>query len=722
MPFLIFQIRPLPWAVAALLAGGPLTATAGEPRYDFTGLGLQNDRTSVARDINDQGQILLLNNLPGKDREPGTIRSYLYRGGSAQEITVNGKSVQAYALNNRSEVVAAVNIDATDPYTDRIVIHRDGAVETTGLITDNRKVATWAINDQGAIAGTLVSDKTAEGVIYRNGAVQKTGGVTANAINNRCDATGFARGPGGLGSLAHLYRDGVGQTIGSLGGEISEGRAINAAGEVVGYSSLNPEDSTTHAFHYVNGRMQDLGSLGGASQAWDINDTGQIVGYSRTAENALHATFWTQGRIYDLNRLAAPGWTLHNALGINRYGQIVGVGSHEGAEAEGFLLTLHPEWHGSGDGSWDDAARWNYAGFGSFGFAPGQPHDVVINPAGSATIRGSANASVRSLAVSGSAGASAVFDLNRGYTAAERGTRLENAVLTGSGTLAGGLQIDAASRVEVAGGEHMRLLGGQVDNAGSLRAIGASGNLARLQTDRLLINQGQIQLQNAAADFGGGLDNRGQIQVGFGANSVSGDVTNAKTGRIVLSGNGETAFWDDVTLQSGSDLRVGRDAGAVFFGQVVVRDGALLSGTGTSYYEGGLSLGDSPALVANAGSASFGSENLYLAEIGGLAGGSQFDRLQVAGNLNFGGVLQLMWWDNFSAQAGDVFDLFDWGSSSGKFKRIDTRFATLADGVRWDFSKLYTTGEIGVATVPLPGAFWLFGSALLVLAGRRRNV
>jgi len=720
-------------SIALLGAGLILAAPARTaPRYDFTGLGLHGDLTSVARDINDQGQILLVNNLPGKDREESTARSYIYRNGSIREITVDGKSAQGYAINNRGEVLASANFNANDPYSGKVFIYRADDIEMTGLFTDTRNVAGWAINDQGSVAGTdQASGEKPGAVIYSNGAISQVGrhaisdrASVANAINSRGDIAGYLIDANNIYGTAYIYSRGRLELLGALqGGLFSEVNALNANGEAVGYSevAIDPTYTARHAFHYANGRMQDLRSLGGDSRAWDINDTSQVVGYSRTADNALHAVLWNNSRIYDLNRLAADGWTLHNALGINRYGQIVGVGSHAGAEAEGFLLTLHPEWQGNGDGAWDDAARWNYAGFGSFGFAPGQPHDVVINPGGNATILGSANASVRSLAVSGSAGQSVAFDLNRGYTAAERGTRLQNAALIGAGTLDGDLQIDAASRVQVSSGEQMRLLGGSVDNAGSIQLIGASGNLARLQTDRLLVNQGQLQMQNAAAEFAGGLENRGQLQIGYGANSVTGDVTNGKTGQIVLSGNGETAFWDDVTLQSGSELRVGRDAGAVFFGQVVVRDGALLSGTGTSYYEGGLSLGDSPTLVANSGSASFGSENLYLAEIGGLAAGSQFDQLQVAGNLNFGGVLQLMWWDNFAAEAGDVFDLFDWGSSSGKFVRIDTRFATLADGLRWDFSRLYTTGEIGVAAVPLPGAFWLFGWALIAMIGRRRT-
>ncbi|MDX8126794.1 hypothetical protein QLH52_05840 [Methylomonas sp. OY6] len=725
----LFQCRRV--SLALLGAGLILAAPARTaPRYAFTGLGLHGDQTSVARDINDQGQILLVNNLPGKDREESTARSYIYRNGSIREITVDGKSAQGYAINNRGEVLASANFDANDPYSGKVFIYRSDDIEMTGLFTDTRNVAGWVINDQGSVAGTDHAIGEEPGaVIYSNGAISQVGrhaisdrASVANAINSRGDIAGYLIDANNIYGTAYIYSHGRLELLGALqGGLFSEVNALNTNGEAVGYSevAIDPTYNARHAFHYANGRMQDLGSLGGDSRAWDINDTSQIVGYSRTADNSLHATLWNDGRIYDLNRLAGDGWILHNALGINRFGQVVGVGSHDGAEAEGFLLTLHPEWQGNGNGVWDDAARWNYGGFGSFGFAPGQPHDVVINPGGNATILGGANANVRSLAVSGGAGRTVAFNLNDGFTAAEDGTNLRNATLIGSGTLDGGLQIDAASRVEVGGGQQMRLVGGATNNDGTIKLIGAGGSLASLQTDHLLLNQGQLQLQNADADFAGGLENHGQIQIGFGSNSVSGSVINAKDGQIVFSGNGETAFWDAVTLQSGSEMRVARDAAAVFFNQVVVRGGALLSGAGNRYYEGGLSLGDSPAMVSQQGNASFGSENMYLAEIGGLSAGNQFDQLLVAGNLNFGGVLQLMWWDDFNAKVGDVFDLFDWGSSSGKFARIDTQFATLADGLRWDFSRLYTTGEIGVAAVPLPGSFWLFGSALIAMIGRR---
>ena len=45
-----------------------------------------------------------------------------------------------------------------------------------------------------------------------------------------------------------------------------------------------------HAFLYSNGRMTDLGTLGGGeSHATGINDSGQVVGWSYTASGAKHA-------------------------------------------------------------------------------------------------------------------------------------------------------------------------------------------------------------------------------------------------------------------------------------------------------------------------------------------------------------------------------------------------------------------------------------------------
>ena len=85
--------------------------------------------------------------------------------------------------------------------------------------------------------------------------------------------------------------------LGSLGGGIAHGLAINASGQVTGDSVSSqlvqvpcpprygvPQKCfrhPDHAFAWSNGTMTDLGTLGGLdSQGVAINGSGEVVGYS----------------------------------------------------------------------------------------------------------------------------------------------------------------------------------------------------------------------------------------------------------------------------------------------------------------------------------------------------------------------------------------------------------------------------------------------------------
>jgi uncharacterized membrane protein len=92
----------------------------------------------------------------------------------------------------------------------------------------------------------------------------------------------------------------------------------------------------------------DLGTLGGLnSEAWFINDIGQVVGYAERGWMNWRATLFDptgSGNNIDLNTLIDPasGWTLQYAYSINNSGWIVGQGINPEGYSRAFLLIPEP--------------------------------------------------------------------------------------------------------------------------------------------------------------------------------------------------------------------------------------------------------------------------------------------------------------------------------------------------------------------------------------------
>ncbi len=144
----------------------------------------------------------------------------------------------------------------------------------------------------------------------------------AKDINEAGEVVGYAENAGGQDRAFYWY-NGTMTDLGTLGGAESLALGINDAGWVVGEADTAGGDA--HAFLWRGGLgMSDLGTLGGAeSTAWDINNAGSVVGESDVVGGAgVHPFLYQSGAMTDLGVLT--GGTHAQALGINAIGTIVG--------------------------------------------------------------------------------------------------------------------------------------------------------------------------------------------------------------------------------------------------------------------------------------------------------------------------------------------------------------------------------------------------------------
>lgn len=203
----------------------------------------------------------------------------------------------------------------------------------------------WDINDAGLIVGTAFLHNDQVPVQWRGfkpSELKTIGGDSgeAYAVNAYGQIAGYSSTTNNQEAHATLWKkDGKPIDLGTLGGTLSIARGINDAGDVVGYSRIAGSDDD-YATLWKNGKAYNLGTLGGTqSHAEAINNKGQIVGYRDIGSDAnRHAVLWEKGKGKDLGTL---GGAYSQAYAINRAGFIVGISSNSKNQNRGTL------WHGS---------------------------------------------------------------------------------------------------------------------------------------------------------------------------------------------------------------------------------------------------------------------------------------------------------------------------------------------------------------------------------------
>jgi len=286
-------------------------------------------------------------------------------GGPVSYFSASG--LGAAILNNRGTVAGYGDTSALDPNDpnncfdlDCLLAHafrwRDGVVTDLGALPGVTSSAVSAINEHDWIAGfsqngtidPLTGSPEADAVLWKNHQMVNLGTLGGNeslavGMNNRGQIIGIATNavpdpfpfPFGLGfqgtqQRAFLWEKGVLRDLGTLGGpDAAPGAAMNDRGQVTGssYTSLTPNPATglptADPFLWEDGKMIDLGSLGGTSgYGLAVNRRGQVAGQSNLAGDVVsHAFLWDKGVLRDLGTL---GGTLSLPAWLNDEGETVG--------------------------------------------------------------------------------------------------------------------------------------------------------------------------------------------------------------------------------------------------------------------------------------------------------------------------------------------------------------------------------------------------------------
>jgi len=324
--------------ILCAMLGAPLAVQA-EPLYTVKVIG---GAGSAAYDVNESGQVV------GQLFSGGNYTGFFYDGTTLNDLgLLGGTGSLAYRLNDSGTVVGAIYQDEGN----QAISYANGVA--TLLPFSGRSEAN-DINASGVITGTagfLNDDGFSEphAYTYANGVVTDLGGLpgspqpfsNGNAINDAGHVAGtiVVGDFPNLPSNPFLYTGGALQDLGNFGGIFGNGWGINNHDQVVGsagraYDNSDPGNLyPISAFLYSNGALQDLGSMvpNGNSSAYDINDQGEVVGWTDTPGGAL-AYLYAAGSMVLLDSLIDPasGWTITDAVGINELHQIAGTACNAG--------------------------------------------------------------------------------------------------------------------------------------------------------------------------------------------------------------------------------------------------------------------------------------------------------------------------------------------------------------------------------------------------------
>ncbi len=332
----------------------------GPASYFFGGAGGLNNRGTAAGSADTS----VADPFPAFCFDPDCYVAHAFRwhDGHVRDLgtLAEGWSSQGSWISENGNITGVAQNGEIDPLIGipefRGVLWRHGTMTDLGTLEGGYETVAISVNSRGNVAGfalNAVSDPyclfapgfcntQTRAFLWRDGVMQDLGtlgGPDAGGffLNEHDQVTGYSYINSTPNSVADacganvptadpfLWDKSKGMTdLGTLGGTCGLPAAINNQGQVVGLSDL-AGDATFHPFLWDRNGLQDLGTFGGNNgQANWINDAGYIVGKADLPGSQTHDAFvWKNGVMTDLGVLA--GDSCSNAYDVNPRGQVVGT-------------------------------------------------------------------------------------------------------------------------------------------------------------------------------------------------------------------------------------------------------------------------------------------------------------------------------------------------------------------------------------------------------------